>query len=40
MAKDMGPTFALNFHILPSSVPILEMLFLVIISILLQAQGS
>jgi hypothetical protein len=36
----MGSTFVLNFHNLPSSVPILEKLFLSMMSVKLQVLGS
>ena len=37
---EVGQAFEVNFHILPSSVAILELLFLLMMSVKLQVQGS
>ena len=40
VVMEVGPAFGVSFHILPSSIAILEMLFLVMILAILQVQGS
>jgi hypothetical protein len=40
VVMEVGPAFGISFHILPSSIAILEMPFLSMISVMLQVQGS